>query len=96
MGYNIQYGTTSISTRIKRVRGTKKMRRLECLIAGCALLLMILFGRFGLLDFLIPGDNDVTKAAFSDMIQDVQEGESVKRAVTAFCNEILNSANYGQ
>ena len=96
MGYNIQYGTTSISTRIKRARGTKKMRKLEYLIIGCALLLTILLGRFGLLDFLIPGDKNVTKAAFSDMIQDVQRGESVKSAVTAFCNEILNSANYGQ
>lgn len=90
MSYSIQYGSTSFKTRLKRIRGTKKIRKVQWWIAICVVIFSLILGRMGLLDFLIPGDNDATKNAFSDMVSDVRNGESVKSAVTAFCNEILS------
>jgi hypothetical protein len=50
--------------------------------------------RLGMFDFLIPGNKEVTKDAFQTMVEGVQEGNSVKDAVVAFCEEILAGAEY--
>lgn len=43
-------------------------------------------------NFLIPGDPQITSAAFSSLTEDLQAGESFKNAVTAFCREIIDGA----
>ena len=43
-------------------------------------------------EYLIPGDPDVTSAAFSQLVSDMQSGESFGDAVTAFCREIITNA----
>ena len=53
-----------------------------------------MLGRAGVLDFLIPGDEAITRKAFQTMIEDVKEGERVSDAVTTFCEEILAGAEY--
>lgn len=40
---------------------------------------------------LIPGDPEVTAAAFSTMLENIREGEGVGDAVTAFCLEIISN-----
>ena len=44
-------------------------------------------------ELLIPGDPEVTGAAFSQMIDNLQEGDSVGEAVTAFCREIIQNGD---
>ena len=41
---------------------------------------------------LIPGDPQVTSAAFSGLTEDLKAGGSLKDAVTAFCREIIDGA----
>ena len=45
------------------------------------------------MDFLIPGDQKVTKHAFYSMINQVQQGENIAGAISAFCEEILINAD---
>ena len=42
--------------------------------------------------YLIPGDPAVTTAAFSSMVDDIGEGESIRQAFLTFCKEIIFSA----
>lgn len=41
---------------------------------------------------LIPGDPQVTSAAFSALTDNIKEGDSLKDAVTAFCREVIDGA----
>ncbi len=67
---------------------------------GIAILLAFLFFLHSLFptaldvirDFLIPGDAAVTAAAFDSLVASVQSGESCAQAFTAFCREIIDSA----
>ena len=41
--------------------------------------------------WLIPGDPEITTAAFSNMVADIRNGEPAGEAVTAFCLEIIRN-----
>ena len=60
--------------------------------AAIILLALTMLSRSGYLDFLIPGDKTVTKQAFVSFVNDVSEGEGMKNAFTAFCQEVLDGA----
>ena len=45
--------------------------------------------------FLLPGDPTVTAAALEAFAQDLKDGESIRDAVTAFCQEIMEHATSG-
>ena len=60
--------------------------------AAVILLALSLLSKAGFFDFLIPGDKAVTKQAFATMVQEVEEGEGVKSAITAFCQGVLDGA----
>ena len=47
--------------------------------------------RSNLRKWLIPGDEAVTREVFSQMVEDVRDGESVGEAVITFCQEILDN-----
>ena len=94
MAYQIQYGKASPQERIAIMRYSKKTMRLKWVVAVVAIFATTLLARFGLLDFLIPGDREVTRNAFNTMVDDVQNGESVRTALTAFCEEILVNSGY--
>lgn len=70
--------------------------RWKMAIIGGIVLLAVILGESGSFDFLIPGDNAVTRAAFGALVEDVKEGESVKTAITTFCMEILDGAEISQ
>ena len=40
--------------------------------------------------FFIPGDPEVTSAAFSAMVENIRQGDHISDAVTAFCLEIIH------
>jgi hypothetical protein len=94
MAYQIQYGKSTIKERIAKIRSLKNLEIYKWAIIGTAMMTIFLLGHFGALDFLIPGDREVTKEAFNTMVEDVREGESVSEAITAFCEEIFAGAEY--
>ena len=44
-------------------------------------------------DFLIPGNSNVTKSAFSEFLNHVKDGESISDAALTFCREIVENAD---
>ena len=65
---------------------------------GLALLLLLTFTivillAFGgsIIEFLIPGDPEVTKSAFGNMLEQIRQGDGVTEAFSSFCREILLS-----
>ena len=97
MGYRIHYGHMLIKEEIRQREEKRKTRLPAKLIVACSIVLVItILGKTGCLDFLIPGDKEVTKQAFSAMVENVRDGEDVKSAITAFCVEILDHAELSQ
>ena len=94
MGYRIQYGKTTKFENTASPLVVKKVAVVKTAVAVGILMLIVLLGNFGFLDFLIPGDKEVTKEAFCAMLEDVREGDDVKTAITTFCAEILDNADY--
>ena len=47
------------------------------------------FVSFNLARYLIPGDPEVTTEAFSNMMCDIKDGETVGSAITAFVEDVL-------
>lgn len=91
MGYRIVYGTDPFA------HDTREKSHLRVLTAGFALAFVILVRCFWpqgtalLRQVLLPGD-DVATAAFQQMTADIQAGEPVGDAVTAFCRGIVEDA----
>ena len=94
MGYHIQYGKMTRIERLASRQISKKTITFKIGVALGVLAIAILLGQLGFLDFLIPGDKEVTKDAFYTMLDDVREGENVRVAIVAFCEDILDNADY--
>ena len=47
----------------------------------------------GVLRYLIPGDPEVTTAAFSVLVERIGAGEPVREAFLGFCEEIIVNAS---
>ena len=93
MGYRIRYGQTAVKEVIAQTQLQKEKKlSLKWIAVVCVMIAITILGKTGCLDFLIPGDKEVTRQAFSSMVENVREGENVKTAITAFCMEILNNA----
>ncbi len=91
MSYSVYYSTKGIA----RYRsGTKKkvLRRflLGITVAGACFTLFCAPVRNRLIQVFFPGDHAVTKEAATQMIADIRDGQPVREAVSAFCQEILN------
>ena len=88
MAYQIRYTDKCIMKEIKSYR--KPLYK--WIIGVCSILLLGGALRFqAVQDFLIPGDPDVTRAAFSSFTRQLQEGERFSDAATVFCRRIIES-----
>ena len=92
MSYQITYGPNGIKTSKKQRKSMRKPLSFGIIIA-------ILFGvlRFsswdnGLGEYLIPGNADVTKSAFRNFTECLQNGESFSDAVYVFCDTVIQGA----
>ena len=94
MAYNIQYGRPSAKERRALLEHSSKVKVIKLSVVSAMILTFALLAKFGKLDFMIPGDNDVTKKAYHTMIDRVENGDDIKTAVTAFCEEVLTNADY--
>lgn len=59
-----------------------------CILAIAALYIIT---TSGVLRYLIPGDPDVTTAAFETLVDEIGAGEPVREAFVDFCKEIIFS-----
>ena len=74
-------------------QGSGRGARYIAIISAVVLALSIPKVRDKLWMWLIPGDEAVTSGAFTQMVEDIQSGNSVADAVTVFCQEILDHGN---
>ena len=85
MSYQIQYEPDK-----NRKYPTKKPQKGNATAAIMIVVLLIVCLSIGLrTGWLIPGDPDVTNAAFSDMVDMLEQGENMHDSLTAFCAEVL-------
>lgn len=72
----------------------KKQRNLSKIIICITVLLAVVFACRAepVRGWLIPGDPQVTSAAFSSMVEQMKQGASVQDAVTAFCVQVINGS----
>ena len=92
MGYKIQYeigGSDKICFPSKRA--DLKKRIIMVLVCVFVLSMLIAPVRIRILQFFIPGDTKVTTSAFSQMISDLKNGDSLKSAVSAFCETVIQN-----
>ena len=89
MSYNITYNP-DLKRRypVRRKNKYKPLNIVLILLICC----VTVYGltRSGILRYFIPGDPEITVAAFSTMVQRVGQGETVGNAVVEFCKEIIN------
>ena len=67
----------------------KRRRFLRILFLFTVLAVAGIFFRERIADFLIPGDRSVTVPAFSEMVESIGAGESVRDSFMVFCRKIL-------
>lgn len=88
MAYQIRYGDMAI------IKETKQARKpfMKWIAALCGVLFLALMLRLKpVQDFLIPGDPDVTRAAFSSFTQELRNGEGFRDAAAVFCRQVIES-----
>ena len=85
MGYQIQYEPGK-----NRKYPTKSPKNSNATRAVVITMILVVCLGVGLrTGWLIPGDPQVTKAAFSDMVDMLRGGHSVQDSLSAFCTEVL-------
>ena len=94
MGYTIQYGPAGNA---ETAWYAKRRKKSGAVLVVCVLVIVFavlaLSGNFEQIkNYLIPGDPEVTKAAFAQFTEDIRQGDTVGDAITAFCREIIEGA----
>ena len=90
MAYKIQYIDSHL---------TKKVESRRTLYIKWIAITVVVFVVAGMMrldavqDFLIPGNPEITKAAFSTFTQELKAGERFNDAAAAFCRQIIESDN---
>ena len=94
MGFSVQYGPDGSFEREWKRKLQKKRRKGFGIAAIIVLLSAVLFlqKRQNLDELLIPGNPEVTKAAYMQFSEDLREGDSFREAITTFCQEIFTGA----
>lgn len=94
MSYKIIYGPIRYKNEENGRRGWKMWILPGVLALAVCLRFMGLGELFSRM--LLPGDPEVTAAAFQSMVTALWDGESVGEAFTVFCGEIIENANIPQ
>ena len=88
MAYEIRYTDTEI---VKESKSSRKVF-MKWVVCFCvALFLGLLLQLRSVQDFLIPGDPEVTRAAFSGFTKELREGGSFRDATAVFCKQVIES-----
>ena len=95
MGYQIAYGAALVKTHIPERRKIRISIKSAGIFFAVFLILIVFFlgSREAVQDFLLPGNSQITKAALSKLVTELQEGEPLSASFDAFCREIVDGAN---
>lgn len=87
MAYKMEYGmkTPVVCSTVQVQKKQRRKPKLWIIISVCIALITVC----ATTDILIPGDAAVTKAAMSNMVNNIREGEQVVDAFAAFCQTVL-------
>lgn len=91
MGYRIVYNPETES-KYPMMKQKPNMRKWPVLVLAASVLLITLVKpelREKAAEWILPGDPEVTKAAFNLMLDEIRSGDEISDAVTAFCKEIM-------
>lgn len=86
--YNPELGRRYPATRKKRGKSAGPVMILAAIAVA-----MYTFVQSGLVRYLLPGDPEVTAAAFSMLVERVEAGEPVRESLLHFCEEIIVNEN---
>lgn len=93
MGYRIDYTTGQPSRKKLSPNISQKTLKITAIVAGIVLCAgMLIACAEPIRDFLIPGDRQVTEAAFQEMTEDLRDGQGLRDAFAVFCQKILDGA----
>lgn len=94
MGYTIRYGPRSPR---EIAAGKKTLHPFWGVLIVAALVLTLRFAApqaaGKLRSILLPGFDDGTAAAFSQMMERIGAGERIDASVTAFCQEVISNGD---
>lgn len=95
MGYSIQYGTSGKLEESWHANKKKIKRKIAAAVLVCAAVLALLFSGSveAVRDFLVPGNPEITKAAFAQFTENIRQGNNVSDAIYTFCREIIENAS---
>ena len=95
MAYRIEYAPSGTVL--------KEKRKIKIRWISAAVIFALMFGVLrltGIDDFvreiLIPGDPDVTAAAWNQMVDLLRDGSGIRLAIAAFCEQVLEGAAIAQ
>ena len=94
MAYYIQYDQGFNQKRSENLPRKYDRKFIIAVIVVASILLVWLITpvRLAILDYLLPGNGEVTLHAAQEMIKDLKNGQSIKEAFSEFCIEILEHA----
>lgn len=91
MAYQIQY-TPEDNNRYPPVKHRRQWKQGRTLLVVALLLGVICLRVYGIPDWLIPGDPQVTKTAAENLLGNIREGDEVQTAIMTFCKEVVDGA----
>lgn len=92
MAYTIQYGLPARTEAVWAAGNRKRKRWIFAVLFTIGILSGVFLGPENLQNYLIPGDPDVTRMAFVQLMEDIRQGDKIGEALTAFCREIIENA----
>ena len=72
------------------------IKALSTLLTIVTILSLLISKRDAVIDFLLPGDRQITRSAITNMVSRIKSGEPLSASVEAFCLEIVRGANIPQ
>ena len=93
MSYCVEYNPELKNRYPTSKKPSVKLPVKALLCCGAAIIAVYMIASSGVLQYLIPGDPEVTTEAFSDLLNEIGEGEPVREAFIDFCKEIIFSAS---
>ncbi len=92
MSYQIVYDTNDIKMAKKQAIRSRKPLRIAIFFILLIGLLRISSWDDTLWEHLIPGDANVTKSAFQNLTESLQNGDPLSDAVYVFCDTVIQGA----
>ncbi len=89
MGYTVEYNP-ELTKRYPTEKYQSKKTPIILIVSLILIIGLYITTRESIYQLMIPGDPQVTTAAFSEMMDQIAAGESLKDSFFAFCEDIIS------